>query len=313
MWDYDSLIGKTMLYFNRADAHPNASERDVTALWLLLGLEFLLRAPLAKVHPTLLAEPDWVTVAAGLPGKPGPKSIQAKTVVTRLGHVIPGFDEQRQKETLVLIALRNEELHTGESALDIDVATWLPNFTRVVEVICAHLHMDPADLVGKDIFAWGRALVGDENERLNNEIRKRIVAAKAFFDNLKPEEVEARRALIRPAPPNKFVAPATLMTAAPAMTATPALQFVDCPACNHEVPMNLRVVRETNERLVDEEIHRDVVYIADHLACPVCNLELANTAEIRSAKIKQQYIVSERESLEERYGDFFNEPDYGND
>jgi hypothetical protein len=52
---------------------------------VLLGLEFLLRAPLAKVNPTLLADPsrndNAVMYAAGFPIAPGdqPKSIQTHT------------------------------------------------------------------------------------------------------------------------------------------------------------------------------------------------------------------------------------------
>jgi hypothetical protein len=44
----------------------------------------------------------------------------------------------------------------------------------------------------------------------------------------------------------------------------------------------------------------------------MCDLELANTAEIRAAKITQQYVKHERETLQSRYLDTF-EPDYGND
>ena len=60
------------------------------------------------------------------------------------------------------------------------------------------------------------------------------------------------------------------------------------------------------------EIVRDVVYIAVGLSCPMCDLELANIAEIRAAKITQQYVKHKRETFEERYLDTF-EPDYGND
>jgi hypothetical protein len=66
MWDDEEFLSKAKLYFVRGRDHPQV-EDDVLALWLLLGLEFLLRAPLARVNPTLLADPNGESVmhAAG--------------------------------------------------------------------------------------------------------------------------------------------------------------------------------------------------------------------------------------------------------
>ncbi len=153
MWDYDGLMGKACVYFERAEAVAVADD-DAFAIWLLLGLEFLLRAPLAKVHPALLADPngDSILHAAGFPGSPGgkePKSIQATTVISRLGRIVEGFTVERENEATILTALRNRELHTSEAALaSIDVSVWLPGFTRVAEVICGHLGLDATDVVG---------------------------------------------------------------------------------------------------------------------------------------------------------------------
>jgi hypothetical protein len=74
MWDYDGLIGKARIYFERAEAVDEADD-DAFAVWLLLGLEFLLRAPLAKVNPVLLADPngDAILHAAGFPSGPDAK------------------------------------------------------------------------------------------------------------------------------------------------------------------------------------------------------------------------------------------------
>lgn len=319
MWDYDGFIGKAQLYFGRAQEHQRV-EDDVLAVWLLLGLEFLLRAPLAKVNPTLLADPNGNAImhAAGFPVKPGdqPKSIPAHTVISRLGIVITEFSKERQNDATFLIGLRNDELHGSDSPLEMDITRWLPHFTRVVDVVCLHLGLDPADIVGQQIIAQGRTLVDDADKSLEREIDKRIAAAKAVFSHLRTEEIEARRALI----PRRLsfdqrhgCPPGMTITAwVAAMRVPSSIEFVRCPACNEEIPMRLQAVRTTDERLEEGEIVRDVVYIAIGLSCPMCDLELANTAEIRAAKITQQYVKHERETFQARYLDTF-EPDYGND
>ncbi|MEU8061742.1 hypothetical protein [Microbispora bryophytorum] len=310
MWDYDGFIGKAKLYFTRAEEHPRADD-DEMALWLLLGLEFLLRAPLAKISPTLLADPqsgESIMHAAGYPLKSDgnqPKSIQAKTVIIRLGAIIPAFIKERQEDANFLIGLRNEELHSSDSSLAVDIAKWLPHFTRVIEVISTHLGLDPADLVGDSLMELGRELVDKEDKRLEHEVQKRIEAAKAFFSHLKPEEIEARQAA---RPRHNLVVGGK---------SEPVVSYPDwpinCPACGeNKIPLKLRPIRATNERLEDDEICRDVICIATGLSCPICDLELTSTAEIRAAKIQQQYVRQEWESLQDRYIDSL-EPDYGND
>lgn len=73
--------------------------------------------------------------AAGFPGGPDskePKSIQATTVISRLRRIIEAFTAAREDDATILTALRNRELHTSEAVLaSIDIALWLPRFTRV--------------------------------------------------------------------------------------------------------------------------------------------------------------------------------------
>lgn len=298
MWDYDGLLGKAQTYFERADAV--AADDDAFAVWLLLGLEFLLRAPLARVHPALLADPngDAIMHAAGYPGAPDskePKSIQITTVTTRLRRIIEEFTADREDDATILTGLRNRELHTSEAALaSVDVTFWLPRFTRVAEVICGHLGLDPTDIVGDEVMQHGRALVDAEDKKLAHDIQKRIATAKVFVEQLSETEVAARHSEARAARHRDAV-------------------VVDCPACGREVAVELEAIRTTNERLEDGEILRDVISVARGLSCPVCGLLLRSTAEIYAAGLSQQHTRTETESLAQRYLEDYEPDDYGND
>lgn len=303
MWDYDGFVAKARLYFARAQAHPTA-EDAVLAHWLLLGLEYLLRAPLAKINPVLLADPtgDSIMAAAGYLTKPSAqvKSIQIKTVIERLSVIIPDFRE-RQKDVQYLTGMRNEEMHSSDSPYERDVEQWLPHFTRVLKVVCEHLSIDPADMVGEAIVEQGQALVDEASRQLQNEISRRLTAAKAFWDGLTDEELKIRQGQ------------AAASTTLPHLHSDGStIQPVRCPACDETIPLNIRPVRTTHERLEDDCLVRDVVYVATGMSCPVCSLALNEPAEVRAAGIPQQYIREEREPLEDRYVDY-GEPDYGND
>lgn len=320
MWEYESFLAKAQLYFTRAREHP-AAEDDVLALWLLLGMEFLLRAPLAKVHPALLAEPNGNAImhACGVPLKPDglqPKSVQTKTVILRLGSVVPGFDKDREEDASFLAGLRNEELHSSEAALELEIDKWLPNFTRIIEVICTHLAINPEHMIGRGIMEQGRTLVDIADKKLENEVRQRIAKAKEFFSRLRPEEVEARKATLQATIQRNTRRGRTLQEIMGEVTPTPKApnQIVACPACEEKIPMLLGAVRSTDQRLDEDSIVRDVIYIGRALSCVVCDLELKSTAEIRAAGIPQQYVREERESLEDRFTRMWDEgEDYGND
>ncbi|MGV9764943.1 hypothetical protein [Micromonospora tulbaghiae] len=323
MWDYDSLIGKAKVYFTRAQEHPKADD-EVMAIWLLLGLEFLLRAPLAKVSPILLAEPDHALDAAGFPSPDGtePKSIATKTVVIRLQRVVENFTPDRSKDANFLINIRNKELHTGSVAVGLDASTWLPRFVRVLEVVCENLSLEPEYFIGSELIEQGRALIDAENQKLVAEIRKKIATCKAVFELLRPEEVAARVLDI----PDRRGESETIPGLGPGPSqeafeswkkivaetgAEP--EFVECPSCAQRAAVRLRRVRVTNERLEDESILRDSVFVGIGMTCAVCGLDLSNTAELRAAGIAQQYKREEEESLEERFEFAYDGPDYGND
>ena len=299
MWDYDGMIGKARIYFERAESVAEADD-DAFAVWLLLGLEFLLRAPLAQVNPMLLADPngDAILHAAGFPGGAAakePKSIQATTVISRLGRIIEAFTADREDDATILTALRNRELHTSEAVLaSIDIALWLPRFTRVAEVICTHLGLDATDVVGEEVMDQGRALVDAEDKKLAHEVATRIATAKAFAKQLTETEVHLR------------------WEAAQASRQYPAV-VIDCPACGLEVAMDLEPIRTTNERLNDGEILRDIISVARGLQCPVCSLALTSTAEVSTAGLPQQHTRTETESFEDRFLSSYEPDDYGNE
>lgn len=296
MWDYDSLIGKAEVYFSRAEAHPVADD-DEFALWLLLGLEFLLRAPLAHVHPSLLAAPEGHAIlhAVRIKYDKDPKSIPTHSVIDRLAHVVPDFDSDRQADARHLSALRNNELHTGAAAVaSVKHEIWLPKFMRVAQVIADHLDLDVDALVGESVAALGRKLVDADDKRIRHEVEKRIEASKNFYDGLSDDEIDGRR----------------WSSSAPLPY---TLEAVDCPNCGEKAPLELDPIRVTNETVIDDEFVSEVIMVARELRCYVCELVLSGPAEVKYAGLDQQYVRQRSESFYDRFVQDYVADDYGND
>jgi hypothetical protein len=297
MWDYESIHAKALTYFGRAEEHPVADD-DEFALWSLLGLEFLLRAPLARVNPCLLAEPegDSLLAACGYAtGKAG-KSVGTATVIKRLSHVVPGF-EQRQEDANFLINLRNAELHSGDAALaSMATAVWLPRLYRVVEAIAAHLGATTDEVLGSDVAAQASSLVDAENKKVQQDVAQRRNQCRRIFEALQPDEVSARRQ-----PPFS------------GRRRPDAVEVVPCPACATDGALKLAQVRRTNERIQDDVIYYDDIYVAENYACSVCGFALSGIAEVAAAGLNQVYTRPQEESVSERYMSTYEGEDYGND
>jgi hypothetical protein len=232
--------------------------------------------------------------ASGVPVDGEPRSVPSHTVLDRLPHVVAGFDKERQNDAKVLLTMRNLELHTGDATLaSVRVERWLPIFQRVAEPLCAHLDVALEDLVGDQIAQLGRSLVDQADKRLAHEISQRIEAATAFFNNLTGTEIAARKPSLESVRSN--------------------VQVVACPSCDIDAALTLDLVRTTDERVEDDHFVSERLFVATDLACPVCNLVLAGTAEIKAAGLPQHFTRAQSESFYDRMMEEYMADDYGND
>ncbi len=303
MWDFDGYIGKAQEYFRRASQHDH-SDDDEFVLWHLLGLEFLLRAPLAAVHPSLLAaaEGDSVLAANGIPIDAEPKTVPSHTVLSRLTKVVGGFTIGSQRDAQTLLNLRNVELHTAEAAIQgVGNEFWLPKLVRIAEVVCGHLGLDVNDVLAPDVVQLGAKLIDAEDKKLAHEVSQRIAGARAFAQKLTEVEMAARVAALEPA------------SVLDRLRVQSRRSKVQCPACATEIYAQREYVRSTRERLEEGLILKENVYVITACDCPVCGLQLTGTAEIVAGGLPQQVTVEEAESLEDMYAEQAVDDEYFNE
>ncbi|MEV0576024.1 hypothetical protein [Streptomyces sp. NPDC050392] len=302
MWNYDEFVAKAKLYFLRASERSRAD--DEFTFWLLLGSEFLLRAPLAQKGSFLLAVPEGPSLmhAAGYTSATSePKSIPYKTVCERLKIIIPEFSKVYD-DAMYLANVRNEELHSSNSTLaNLHSAAWMPRFLRVVEVIASHLTLPVETLIDSEIIEHARSLANEEDARIQRTVSQKIAAAKDFYSKLLEAEVESRRILKIPATRGRFYSTA------------------ECPACEEKAFLFEKVVRSTRERVVDDAIENDQIMVSTDFQCLVCGLTLGGMSEVRIAKLETERVVTwttepeERFEIEPQYIEPEMEEEYGND
>ena len=296
MWSEAEFRAKARAYFDRAEQ----SDQDEAAefLWCVLGLEFLLRAPLAKINPALLADATGHSIlhACGLKATSDkePLSITTKTVIERLKSVVEGFSGEVEDDAKKLVGFRNHEIHSSDSvALNLSKQVWLPKLMRVIDCISAFFEEQADDYFDNSFCAYARNLVDQEDNKILHAVRQKISKAKTVANGLTAEEKAARKA-------KKSLSGR-------------GYYEVLCPACDSSTKAFYEVARFGAETLQDDWITSRVFLVASEFECPVCGLSLDGVREFDAAGLPQEQQEERMEALEDRYAESFIEPDYGND
>lgn len=318
-WTTETLWNKARAYIERAFQSDRNSE--FFPFFASLGLEFLARAALAKVHPALLADPQDggnIMYAFGFPATDRPQSVPAKTVYVRLAFLIEDFNEQDKAACLLLADGRNREVHTGVRAfLDFPTGKWLPDYYRVASKIVAYLGHDLSDLFGVEEAEAIRDIIHDVEEKIVKEVRARVGGLKAKIAGLTEAELNARRAEKQP----KFIYSISTSGVGSFRRA--------CPTCTSYGVLTATPVGSIPPSLKGGDLIAQKILAAKEFTCGVCALELKGTQELRVVDLGDQITVDDEvdpveyfssrfdEALQEHVDRYEPDPDdmveYGND
>lgn len=306
-WTSDALWAKSKSFCDFAfETQPGSALFPLLASF---ALELLGKSALAKIHPVLIADPRGegsnVLYAFGVPTK-SPHTIVAKSVFSRLTQLVPGFTQEDEDACMLLAERRNRELHTGVFAYSgYNSGEWLDDFYRVAKVLCDFLGRDVSELLGPTHGAEAEETAKQSREKAEARVHKAIAEAKARFQALRPAEILERAKVVSGLSSWHYDMGQTY-------------RVTDCPACQKPALLAVRVVAER-----PAEIDVDTIYQTDVLSprafrCPVCDLELQGTAELRVVKLADQ-LTRTYESTPVEFFDIQPEQvvdrydDYGND
>jgi hypothetical protein len=323
-WDHSRLLTKAELYCARAN---DCSKDDpLFGFWSSLYLELLARAALAKIHPSLLADPkDGSNILYGFgvqktDGKP-PISIPAKSVYHRCVQLISGFDINMEAHCNFMAGTRNLELHSGEAAFEpLSAQKWITEQFSTVEVLCKHIDVDLTRFFIEDEQTEIRARMALNLKESAKRSRTLIDAAKMKFDSLTPQQQLERKSLdaVRQLAMEKSYH-----------------QILECPACKSRGVLSGDYVASSKVSLKDDELVERKEVRTSLFQCPSCELELSRELLLAIQLPSSFYINSFTDPVShfgvdlsdyvEAFDDdtlvdhlrsrgyYMDEPDYGND
>ncbi len=289
-WDSESLWQKARYYAQAAHQLTPGDSR--VAFLSALSLEFLMRAAVARVHPALLAHPndDGVSllycfgVSAGKDRRP--RSVETKTVIARLGKILPEFSGIHSRICEKLSEPRNEELHTGSRPFDdLPESEWLGDYYTAVAELARFIGKPLKELLGIQEAKAAQRYMRDFKGAVRKGVESEMAASRKRLNSLSKSEQAARRSVAEKT---------TLLQLK--ISAGKGLRHgitTPCPVCKAPAYLAGSSISESDPQFDGGTFVINRTYLSTHLRCSTCELMLDGPSAISFAKAPTRFIVPE--------------------
>lgn len=289
LWEKDALIGKAKVYIQRA-FETESRDSELFPFWATIGLEFIGRAVLASVHPSLLADPqtpEAVLFACGIGDASKAKSVHAKTVFARCRLIAADFTQSDFAFCMSLAEKRNEELHSAAAAFEgFETEKWLADYYRVLEKLLLHLKLDLSHMLSDEDVSAAAQMVAAATKVLLGEVKKKIEKHKTAYGSLGPEKIAVLRSAFK---------------SSQLSFRGPTKKDVKCPACGEDCLVSGEIFRSTDPKLVGDELFWESTILPNILRCGVCGLELRGHDALHIAELGGQFTMMRWRDAAEYY------------
>lgn len=298
-WSRDALLAKAQRYAQEMLSHSRDDWHfGLTSTFVL---EFLARAALANIHPTLLADAkDWNNIYYALGHTPTaskylPRSIDTAAVLSRLRDILPAFTTELEGFAAQHINRRNEELHAGSTPFDGLPTTWLAGFYLTCSVLLEAAGEDLGFLVGAEEAAFAKQLIDASRDQSAKAVAKAIAAHKTVW--------ESKDAAER----------AKLERQASVWATRQDGHRVKCPACGNDSLVTGTPVSAAIRKLEGDLIVETQDYLPSKFECVACQLKIAGLSQLTACDLGATYKSTSTYDAAEYYAPEDNYRGYEDD
>lgn len=289
-WDKDSLLAKSKIFF--AKAFQEDKEQIFFGLNCAMGLEVLSRAAIAKISPTLLAEPDkdqyHLLHALNLgSAKIQKKSIGTSQVLILCRTLIPEFTEDHHKFASAIINRRNEEVHTGTAAfIEYKTHLWIEGFYKCCKVLAEYLGETLETIFDIEEAKAANLIITETENKIIEKTKSLIAAHLKVFEAKSEDEI------------NKLRAESEKQSE---ILSHKEHHKVKCPSCNSIATVQGDVYGKDQVEHADGEIILRQTVLPTKFHCIACGLKLVGYGQISVAGIGEHFTHRSHFTPEEFY------------
>ena len=251
----------------------------------ILSLEFLARSVLAKIHPSLLADPqdpNSILYANGIPATDKPRSVPAKIVFLRLKSIVGDFSKEDEAHCLRFAELRNRELHSGGAPFEnLPTGSWIPELYTVTYKLMNHHGLDLQELFGEEEATAAQRIIGEllEEDKTTVETLKADIRKK--FEYLTAPEKMKR--IDEHTPEFEW---ARLKTGE-------VVKSEKCPCCENKGFLVGEVTGKRLPSLDEDQIVSKLIVTPRFFRCSICGFKIEGYGKLRIVSLADQFEFAE--------------------
>lgn len=289
-WSCDAFHNKAVLYFDKMVNIEKSSFEF--GLWALLAFEYIVKASVSNVNPTLLADlksNDNLLFALGIPvttPKFVPKTADMNELVKRLEKSIPEFQPDHTKMAIYLTKLRNKELHSSSSVFNEPTdKDWLPKYFQLLDVLLVSYDKQMTDIFPDDFLAFVQTLVTSFKDKQASAVQGLVNSYKTIWNQLNDDEQEEKRKTAE-------------------AEARPSIgHVIKCPSCDCKAILKGKAISEAKVDIEDGEVCEKHEMLPSNLECFACQLKISGHSKLYSIGFGDTFNSSSYYSINEYYPD----------
>ncbi len=278
-WSCDALLTKAQRY-TELMLEQDRDEWQF-GFWSVLALEMLVRAAVAKVSPTLLADgKDWNNVLYALGGEPKtpkfiPRSADTSDLLVRVESLYPTFTRELMNFCVLHFQRRNADLHTASLPFDeVKTAQWLPQFYASCQCLAEAAGSTMEILFGSEETETAKTLVQALKDDAAKAVNQTINAHRTVWEGR--EETE-RKALTKQAKSRATRA---------------AGHVVACPSCGCKALLSGTASGAAKPKIEDGIVVERQAMIPSHLECFACGLKVNGYSKLNACGLGGTYTAT---------------------
>ena len=281
--DSDMLYRKSSDYIKRALEAKKAG--DISMHWLLssVALELLGKAVLATRDPFDIAVSRYyeaILVEAGGETTTGVKTIGARIVYEKLEEIVPDFNKEVMNFCIDIAALRNAELHSGESPFEnMRDDDWKERYWGACDIILKHVSLSKEHWLEAEEMFPVPIFFGSVNAIATTAVALKVDEAKMNYRSKKRADQEQL----------SYGDSSCLQSISRMLRKKyDELWYCICPACeskalvagNHASDL---AAEESSYSAQDLDNLSKTSFFAEEFICPACGLDLSSGEEVYHA------------------------------
>lgn len=295
-WSKESLLLKSELYAEEMLSHSRDEwQFGITSTFIL---EFIARAALANISPTLLADTkDSSNIYFALGRNPTtpkfiPRSIDVSEVRSRLREAIPKYTAELDGFVAAHINRRNEELHSGGTPF-IDLNTnWLSHFYETLTVLLESMDKDLSTVIGDSEAKVAEKLIAASKDESAKAVAKAIAAHTTVWNGRDEEDQQKS------------------LKQASVWAIRQSGHRVKCPACEGDSLVFGGPISEPIRKLEGDLIIEAQEYLPERFECVACQLKISGLSQLRACGLGATFKATSTYDAAEYYG-AYNDEYYG--